>query len=307
MDTKLQAGNTTSLEAIPSDGSIVPDRPTVLVFDSGVGGLSVYHEVRQMLPDLHYIYAFDNVAFPYGEKSEAFIVERVVEIVSAVEKRHPLSIIVIACNTASTVSLPALRAKFDCPVVGVVPAIKPAAKLTRNGIVGLLATRATVQRDYTHALIAKFAADCHIITLGSAELVELAEAKLHGESIALPVLQKILRPWLRLPEPPDTVVLGCTHFPLLAEELKAVLPDGTRLVDSGSAIAKRAAWLIAHEISPEPRAAAAEDKVNIAYCLSSTPQAMELVPVLQRYGFVSLEKLPMLEAVELYSSGQHFF
>lgn len=104
MATKLQDGNTPCLAATPSD-----PRPTVLVFDSGVGGLSVYDEIRHLLPDLHYIYAFDNVAFPYGEKSEAFIVERVVEIVTAVQQRYPLSTAVIACNTASTVSLPALR------------------------------------------------------------------------------------------------------------------------------------------------------------------------------------------------------
>lgn len=104
MATKLQDGNTPCLAATPSD-----PRPTVLVFDSGVGGLSVYDEIRHLLPDLHYIYAFDNVAFPYGEKSEAFIVERVVEIVTAVQQRYPLSLAVIACNTASTVSLPALR------------------------------------------------------------------------------------------------------------------------------------------------------------------------------------------------------
>ncbi len=297
MATRPQDENFISREHIPSDGSKT-NRPTILIFDSGVGGLSIYEEVRQLLPDLHYIYVFDNEAFPYGEKPEAFIVQRVVEIVAAAERLHALDMVIVACNTASTISLPALRERFACPIVGVVPAIKPAAKLTRNGIVGLLATRATVQRGYTHDLIAKFAADCNIITLGSAELVELAEAKLHGESIALPVLQKILRPWLMLPEPPDTVVLGCTHFPLLAEELKAVLPDGTRLVDSGSAIAKRAAWLIAHEISTGPQATALGDKVNIAYCLSATPQAMELVPVLQRYGFASLEKLPMLESVE---------
>jgi glutamate racemase len=125
----------------------------VLVFDSGVGGLSVYDEIRHLLPDLHYIYAFDNVAFPYGEKSEEFIVERVVEIVTAVQKRYPLALAVIACNTASTVSLPALREKFQFPVVGVVPAIKPAARLTANGIVGLLATRGTVKRPYTRELI----------------------------------------------------------------------------------------------------------------------------------------------------------
>ncbi|MEO2619798.1 aspartate/glutamate racemase family protein, partial [Escherichia coli] len=115
MATKLQDGNTPCLAATPSE-----PRPTVLVFDSGVGGLSVYDEIRHLLPDLHYIYAFDNVAFPYGEKSEVFIVERVVEIVTAVQERYPLALAVVACNTASTVSLPALREKFDFPVVGVV-------------------------------------------------------------------------------------------------------------------------------------------------------------------------------------------
>lgn len=134
------------------------------------------------------------------------------EIVTAVQERYPLALAVVACNTASTVSLPALREKFDFPVVGVVPAIKPAARLTANGIVGLLATRGTVKRSYTHELIARFANECQIEMLGSAEMVELAEAKLHGEDVSLDALKRILRPWLRMKEPPDTVVLGCTHF-----------------------------------------------------------------------------------------------
>ena len=293
MATQHQDVSISSLEAIPSDNALVPARPTALVFDSGVGGLSVYHEVRQLLPDLHYIYAFDNVAFPYGEKSEAFIVERVVEIVSAVAQRHPLSIIIIACNTASTVSLPALRAKFSCPVVGVVPAIKPAAKLTRNGIVGLLATRATVQRPYTHDLIARFATDCKILMLGSAELVELAEAKLHGEDVPLPLLKKILQPWLKLREPPDTVVLGCTHFPLLSDELAQVLPDGTRMIDSGSAIARRAHWLIETAFTAIPQKKDGIEIESIAYCMKLDEQARELMPVLQSYSFKSIHELPL--------------
>ncbi|MDY0972761.1 glutamate racemase [Siccibacter turicensis] len=283
MATLLQDENTLCLAATPSEA-----RPTVLVFDSGVGGLSVYDEIRQLLPDLHYIYAFDNVAFPYGEKSETFIVERVVEIVTAVQARYPLALAVIACNTASTVSLPALREKFPFPVVGVVPAIKPAARLTANGVVGLLATRATVRRPYTHELIARFAAECHIEMLGSAELVEMAEAKLHGEPVSLDELRRILRPWLRMPEPPDTVVLGCTHFPLLADELLAVLPEGTRLIDSGAAIARRTVWLLEHEA---PQAASADS--NIAYCMAFTPETAQLMPVLERYGFKKLEKLPV--------------
>ncbi len=283
MAIKPQDGNTTSLAAIPSDA-----RPTVLVFDSGVGGLSVYNEVRQLLPDLHYIYAFDNVAFPYGEKSEEFIVERVVDIVTAVQERYPLALAIIACNTASTVSLPALREKFVFPVVGVVPAIKPAARMTANGIVGLLATRGTVRRPYTHELVARFATECKIEMLGSAELVELAEAKLHGEPVPLEELRKILRPWLRMKEPPDTVVLGCTHFPLLQEELLQVLPEGTRLIDSGAAIARRTAWLLEHEA---PAAFSADE--NIAFCMAFTPETAQLMLVLQRYGFFKLEKLPV--------------
>ncbi len=286
MATKHQDVNTTSLAAIPSDPSLTP-RPTALVFDSGVGGLSVYHEIRQLLPDLHYIYAFDNVAFPYGEKSEEFIVERVVQIVEAVARRHPLAIIIIACNTASTVTLPALRERFTCPVVGVVPAIKPAAKLTRNGIVGLLATRATVQRPYTHDLVTRFATDCEILMLGSSELVEIAEAKLHGKGVSLEALQKIVRPWLKLPEPPDTVVLGCTHFPLVADELMQVLPEGTRLVDSGAAIARRTAWLIANQENVP-----LSTEKNIAYCMGISAETEALRPVLAGYGFKTIEKLP---------------
>ncbi|WP_313621227.1 glutamate racemase, partial [Pantoea septica] len=232
MAIELQERSITSAPATASDL-----RPTVLVFDSGVGGLSVYDEVRQLLPDLHYLYAFDNAGFPYGEKSEEYIV-------GAIASRHPLSLCIIACNTASTVSLPALRARFGFPVVGVVPAIKPAARLTRNGVVGLLATRATVRRPYTHDLVAQFATSCRIAMLGSAELVELAEQKLHGQTIALEDVRRTVQPWLRMAEPPDTVVLGCTHFPLLREELQQVLPAGTRLIDSGAAIARRTAWLL---------------------------------------------------------------
>ncbi|MFG1175403.1 glutamate racemase [Erwiniaceae bacterium CAU 1747] len=283
MAMKPLDGNTTSTVATPSNL-----RPTVLVFDSGVGGLSVYDEIRKLLPDLHYLYTFDNVAFPYGEKSEAFIVERVVSIVEAVTRRYPLALVVIACNSASTVTLPALRERFAFPVVGVVPAIKPAARLTRNGIVGLLATRGTVKRPYTHELVARFASECKTEMLGSAELVELAEAKLHGKPVAIEEVKRILQPWLRMKEPPDTVVLGCTHFPLISEELHQVLPEGTRLIDSGAAIARRTVWLLENE-SPEALSA----DCNIAYCMEITEQAVQLMPVLQRYGFEKLEKLAL--------------
>ncbi|MET3078124.1 glutamate racemase [Pantoea leporis] len=281
MAIQLQERSTTSAPATASDL-----RPTVLVFDSGVGGLSVYDEVRHLLPDLHYLYAFDNAGFPYGEKSEDFIVERVVAVVTAITQRFPLALVIIACNSASTISLPALRERFEFPVVGVVPAIKPAARLTRNGVVGLLATRGTVKRPYTHELVAQFARDCKIEMLGSAELVELAEAKLHGEDVELADVRRAVQPWLRMKEPPDTVVLGCTHFPLLRDELQLVLPEGTRLVDSGAAIARRTVWLLEHEA---PQAVSSDQ--NLAFCTRIDDEVTKLSPILQRYGFPLLEKL----------------
>ncbi|WP_193016597.1 glutamate racemase [Proteus sp. FME41] len=283
-----QDANTSSLEATTSDAQLTAN-PTVLVFDSGVGGLSVYREIREKLPDAHYIYVFDNEAFPYGEKSQEFIIDRVVRIVSAVAEKHELAAIVIACNTASTVSLPALRTQFaDIPIVGVVPAIKPAAKLTCNGVVGLLATRATVKRPYTHELIERFATDCKVHSLGSAELVELAEKKLHGETVSLDALRKILAPWLKMKEPPDTVVLGCTHFPLLADELLSVLPDGTRIIDSGAAIARRTAWLVVNQAKIK-----GSNEISFAYCLKEDENSELLKPVLASFGFESLIKLAL--------------
>ncbi|MBI6528429.1 glutamate racemase [Proteus vulgaris] len=280
--------NTSSQEATTSDAQLTAN-PTVLVFDSGVGGLSVYREIREKLPDAHYIYVFDNEAFPYGEKSQEFIIDRVVHIISAVAEKHFLAAIVIACNTASTVSLPALRAKFtDIPIVGVVPAIKPAAKLTCNGVVGLLATRATVKRPYTHELIERFATDCKVHSLGSAELVELAERKLHGEEVSLDELRKILTPWLKMKEPPDTVVLGCTHFPLLADEILSVLPDGTRIIDSGAAIARRTAWLVVNQAKIK-----GSNEISFAYCLKEDENSELLKPVLASFGFESLRKLAL--------------
>lgn len=283
-----QDENTSSQEVTTSD-ALSTANPTVLVFDSGVGGLSVYREIREKLPEAHYIYVFDNEAFPYGEKSQEFIIDRVVRIVSAVAEKHDLATIVIACNTASTVSLPALRAKFtEIPIVGVVPAIKPAAKLTCNGVVGLLATRATVKRPYTHELIERFATDCKVHSLGSAELVELAERKLHGEEVSLDELRKILTPWLKMKEPPDTVVLGCTHFPLLADELLSVLPDGTRIIDSGAAIARRTAWLVVNQAKIK-----GSNEISFAYCLKEDENSELLKPVLASFGFELLRKLAL--------------
>lgn len=288
MEIRLKDRNDISQEPMRFDDRSAK-RPTILVFDSGVGGLSIYAEVRETLPNANYLYVFDNEAFPYGEKTDQFIVDRVIAIIGAIYRQHTLDLVIVACNTASTISLSALRAHFLCPIIGVVPAVKPSASLTRNGIVGLLATRATIHRSYTHDLISQFAGNCQILHVGTGEMVDIAEAKLHGEIVSLPVLHKLLRPLLRATKPPDTVVLGCTHFPLLSQELKMVLPKGTHLVDSCSAIARRAAWLLKHDMYM--CSLQRNRGMNTAYCLITTPKVLALIPALTRYGFGSLRKL----------------
>ncbi|MGL4858535.1 MAG: glutamate racemase [Enterobacteriaceae bacterium] len=283
-----QEGNFSSKPPINFKDNSVRQPPTVLIFDSGVGGLSVYDEIRQLLPDLNYIYLFDNACFPYGERSGQFIVDRVVDITAALQQHHHLDMVVVACNTASTVSLEALRSRFHIPIVGVVPAIKPAAQLTRNKVVGVLATKATVQRSYTHDLVSQFATGCKVEFLGSSKLVVMAEGKLRGEAVDLTALKEILQPWLTLSHVPDTIVLGCTHFPLLRDELLQILPQGTVLIDSGAAIARRVNSLLGKPLHRENR------QGGLIYCTRLDGNAMKLQPIFSDYGFGLLNELPTL-------------
>ncbi|WP_372872606.1 glutamate racemase [Shewanella sp.] len=214
----------------------------ILVFDSGIGGLSVLSEIRRTLPARDYCYLFDNARLPYGELQEEDLVSGCVALVTEAARQIKASLVVIACNTASTLVLPALRAEMTIPVVGVVPAIKPAAQFSQSGIIGLIATPGTVRRSYTHDLVAKFASHCQVHMFGSSELVVMAEAKMAGQPVNMPLLDDILRPVREAHV--DVLVLGCTHFPLLAEEFTEVLGDGVTLLDSGKAIASRVAHLL---------------------------------------------------------------
>ena len=216
----------------------------VLIFDSGVGGLSVYQEIIQVNPNINSYYLFDNACFPYGELEDTFLSNRLTTLLLSFVKKHPVDLIVIACNSASTVALDALRSHLSIPIVGVVPAIKPAAQLTKNAVIGLLATPATIDRHYTENLIEQFAADIQVLKIGSTELVKLAEDKLHGLLVDKKRLHNILAPWLSLQARPDTLVLGCTHFPLLKEEITECFEHQVTLVDSGKAIAHRVSQLL---------------------------------------------------------------
>jgi len=170
------------------------------------------------------------------------VVERCVALVDETLAQYPCDIVVVACNTASTVVLPELRARIGQPVVGVVPAVKPAAGVTRNHRIGLLATPATVDRPYLQRLIDDYAPDCEILRVGSSELVRLAEDSLETGAVAGHRIEPILAPFIR--GGVDTVVLGCTHFPLIRESLMAVMPGDVAWVDSGEAIARRVEQLL---------------------------------------------------------------
>ena len=230
-----------------------PSAP-ILFFDSGVGGLSVLRPTRELLPNAPIVYAADSAGFPYGKRSEAEIASRVPALLGRlVERFHP-RLAVIACNTASTIALEHVRSALDLPVVGTVPAIKPAAETSKTRVIGVLGTEATVRQPYVDALAAKFAADCTLVRHGSPELVELAEAKLSGEEVTVEAVRAATRPMFDSADGHrvDTVVLACTHFPLLADELRSSFPNVT-YVDGGPGIARRIAYLTREQAWPSER------------------------------------------------------
>ncbi|HYX33013.1 MAG TPA: glutamate racemase [Oligoflexus sp.] len=254
-----------------------------LVFDSGVGGLSVLSEILRLNPRLSFVYVADNAGLPYGDKSADWLQHRVSAVIASSLKIYTPKILVIACNTASTLVLPQLRSEVTFPVVGVVPAIKTAATFSKNRVIGLLATPATVARAYTDGLIQDFAKDCHVIRVGSSRLVELVEAKLRGQAIPLDELQRICQPFLEATPRPDAIVLGCTHFPLVPLELETVLP-GIKLVDSGAAIAQRVQTLL--EKTP-PASQPTRDILFTALDAGIN----QLEPYLQSLGFLPAQHL----------------
>ncbi|HEX8937443.1 MAG TPA: glutamate racemase [Sphingomicrobium sp.] len=216
----------------------------ILFFDSGVGGLSVLSPTLKLLPNAPIVYAADNAGFPYGKRSDAELASRVPALLGRlVERFHP-RLAVIACNTASTIALEHVRSALDLPVVGTVPAIKPAAEMSKSRVIGVLGTQATVRQSYVDDLAARFAADCMIIRHGSPELVELAERKLAGEEVSPAQVRSVLQPMFDASGGTliDTVVLACTHFPLLQEELRQAFPY-VSYVDGGPGIARRIAHL----------------------------------------------------------------
>jgi len=256
----------------------------LLFFDSGVGGLSVLGPTRQLLPNAPIVYAADSAGFPYGKRTEAELATRVPALLGRLVERFRPRLAVIACNTASTIALDHARAALDIPVVGTVPAIKPAAEVSKSRVIGVLGTEATVRQPYVDDLAARFAADCTVIRHGSPELVELAEAKLAGQDIPLEAVRAAIVPMIERPrgDEMDVMVLACTHFPLLADEITAVFPAIVQ-VDGAAGIARRIDYLTQGQAWPPAPSS------GIAVFTGAAPAL--LAPALARIGLNELREL----------------
>ena len=227
--------------------TLVSAAPTILVFDSGLGGLTVMREIVKARPDAHYIYVADDAFFPYGHHSEDQIVVRVVPLIGELIATHSPDLVVIACNTASTLVMSHLRECYKVPFVGTVPAIKPACANSKTKRVSVLGTKGTVKREYTQALIRDFAQGCEVTLVGSGELASLAEAALSGIEVSDLEISAEVAPCFLGKEPSartDTVVLACTHYPLLMDRLTRLAPWPVDWIDPAPAIARRVADLL---------------------------------------------------------------
>ncbi|MBI4274977.1 MAG: glutamate racemase [Rhizobiales bacterium] len=220
--------------------------PTILVFDSGLGGITVHREIARLRPDTRLVYAADDDAFPYGRFTEDELAARVIAVMSDLIGRHRPDLVVVACNTASTLVLSDLRARFSVPFVGTVPAIKPACAASRSKLVSVLGTEATVTREYTKALIRDFGGGCAVTLVGSSRLAPLAEAHMRGEPMDDAEIAREIAPCFveRNGARTDIVALACTHYPLLLAHLERLSPWHVTFVDPAPAIARRAVELL---------------------------------------------------------------
>jgi glutamate racemase len=295
MQVDLEAGS--RYRALPSHlAESMTRRPTILVFDSGLGGLTVFAEVLRARPDAQLVYAADDAGFPYGAWSEAALVERVNAVMDRLIGRFQPDVVVVACNTASTLVLPHLRARFPAmPFVGTVPAIKPAAALSRSKMISVLATPGTVARDYTRALIETYATACDVTLVGSEVLAGLAEASMKGEPVSDADLAREIAPCFVAAggARTDCIVLACTHYPLLLERFAALAPWPVQWIDPAPAIARRVDHVLAESGFDHGRACAPTASGHRALFTSASVPPAALTLALRDRSLVELVSAPI--------------
>jgi glutamate racemase len=276
--------------------------PKILVFDSGLGGLTVLAQVTKLRPDAHCLYVADDAGFPYGRLSATRLIERVNEVMERLIARYEPDAVVVACNTASTLVLPHLRANFPkIPFIGTVPAIKPAAGFSQSKMISVLATPGTVSRDYTRDLVRTYAAHCDVTLVGSDCLADLAEAFMKGEKIADAVIAAEIAPCFVSDgdRRTDCIVLACTHYPLLLEVFERVAPWPVEWIDPAEAIARRVDHVLREELAMPPNLDHASERTgvrqHVALFTSPGPTGPALEAALAKYGLGKIlhEAMPL--------------
>jgi glutamate racemase len=261
--------------------------PPLLFFDSGVGGLSVLRETIDLLPHAPIVYAADYAGLPYGMKSEAELAARVPALLGRLVERYKPILVTIACNTASTIALDHVRSALNIPVVGTVPAVKPASMLTKTGVIGLLGTRATIRQPYVDRLAADFASDKTLLRHAAPDLVYAAEAKLRGETPDPRVIKEAMAGLTDQAEGEkiDTVILACTHFPLLRNELSEAAHRPIEFIDGAQGIARRIAYLTSG--TPWP----SDTRDGIFVTTGDISDIEPYRPAIEKYGMKRFETL----------------
>ena len=270
-------------------------RPRILTFDSGLGGLTVFREIAKLVPVADHLYAADDAGFPYGDWAADDLVWRVVAVMRRLIADFDPQVVCIACNTASTLVLPHLRAAFpDLPFVGTVPAIKPAAGRSRSQMISVLATPGTVMRDYTRDLVQAFAAHCRVELVGSKNLARIAEDFMHGravsdEAIAAEIARCFVQDGARRT---DEIVLACTHYPLLTAHFERLAPWPVEWIDPAPAIARRVEFVLREKAFEHTDERASDPQSTIVFTSGATPDP-ELSRVLAGFGLMAAKFAPI--------------
>ncbi|XBC41752.1 MAG: glutamate racemase [Buchnera aphidicola (Kaburagia rhusicola rhusicola)] len=254
----------------------------VLIFDSGLGGLSIYKKIKHRFPNVNYVYACDNNEFPYGEKKELFIIKRCFKIISIISNNVNITAVILACNTASITSLLTLQNHFPFPIIGIIPDIEKSVKVTKNKIIGLLATKTTIHHCNIQNKILSFYPNITIKTLHNPELVVMAEKKLKYNFLEIKNIKNILKPWLISPQIPDTIILGCTHFYFLKHEIKSLFLKKTKVIDSNIVIPKKLCKILKNSIITNK---------NIAFFSKDIKNNIRLLRLFNKYNFTKFKKL----------------
>ncbi|MCV2528434.1 MAG: glutamate racemase [Candidatus Lightella neohaematopini] len=262
----------------------------IIIFDSGLGGLLFYNQIKRIIPYSNYFYVFDNIGFPYGNKDQKYIINRIIKIINNICTLNKIDLIIIACNTASILTLPKLRKLLNYPIIGVLPAIKTATEFTNNNHICLLATNNTIYSKYINSIVNKLSYKYKITLVPTMQLVYLAENLLQGYHLSILPLYKIITTvWKNNnKKTPDTIVLGCTHFSLFTLNLLNILDKKITVIDSNIITINFILMFIKNNINYNKNNKFRYDK---AYCVSLNKKTKNLAIILKYYGFKSLETI----------------